>query len=130
CVWRRTAKGELSQFTSSNGIVFGVGGLAVDETRGLLWAAGSIQNVTTGWSKANDGQCALLAFDLTTGELRHTYPVPEDDRGHATVDLTLAADGTVYLSDSAAPIIWRLAPGSERLGSWLEDARFRSLQGI
>lgn len=130
CIWRRTANGELAQFTSPAGIAFGIGGLAVDEMRGLLWAAGSIQNVTSGWSEANDGQCALLAFDLNTGELRHTYPLPEDSRSHATVDLALATDGTVYLSDSAAPIIWRLAPGSEQLENWFEDPRFRSLQGV
>lgn len=130
CVWRRTAAGELDRFTAAAAVPFGLGGLAVDEARGLLWAAGSTQKVTSGWSDATDGQCALLAFDLNTGELRHTYPVPDDGRAHATVDLTLGTDGTVYLSDSTAPVIWRLAPGAEELDNWFEDARFRSLQGL
>lgn len=130
CVWRRNAAGKLDQFTADNAVPFGLGGLVVDEARGLLWAAGSTQKVTAGWSEATDGQGALLAFDLTTGELRHTYPVPDDGRAHATVDLTLGADGTVYLSDSTAPVIWRLTPGAEELDNWFEDARFRSLQGL
>ena len=130
CVWRRTTGGELIRFTALGAVAFGIGGLVVDEARGLLWAAGSTQKVTSGWSEATDGQCALLAFDLTTGELRATYPLPEDGRAHATVDLTLGADGSVYLSDSTAPVIWRLAPESDQLENWCEDARFRSLQGL
>ena len=77
------------------------------------------------WRRTSAGK-----LDQFTGELRHTYPVPDDGRAHATVDLTLGADGTVYLSDSTAPVIWRLTPGAEELDNWLEDTRFRSLQGL
>ncbi|MCC6415200.1 MAG: hypothetical protein IT582_04760 [Opitutaceae bacterium] len=130
CVWRRATGGPPTRFAVEDAVSFGIGGLVVDEKRGLLWAAGSTQKVTSGWNEAIDGQCALLAFDLNTGALRHTYPVPNDGRVHATVDLTLATDGAVYLSDSAAPVIWRLVPGGGQLENWCEDARFRSLQGL
>lgn len=130
CVWRLASDGTLSRFTTPDERVWGIGGLSVDEPRGLLWSASSAQEVMVGWDASLANRGALLAFDLQTGELRHAYAIPVDGRPHATVDLTLGADGTVYLSDSAAPIIWRRSNESDELEPWVEDARFRSLQGL
>jgi hypothetical protein len=129
CVWRHQGEA-VTRFTAADDRLFGIGGLVVDEARGILWAACSAQQVMTDWSEENANRSALAGFDLNTGELMHYHRVPDDGRPHATVDLTLAANGTVYLSDSASPIIWRLQPGAEQLEAWVDDPRFRSLQGL
>lgn len=130
CVWRQAADGSLTRFTKSDDRILGIGGLCLDESRGLLWAAGSAQHVMSEWSEDQSPRSALYAFDLRTGELLNDYPLPPSDQPHATVDLTLAQDGTVYLTDSLSPAIWRLAPGTDQLKEWISDDRFRSLQGL
>ncbi|MFZ9683091.1 MAG: SMP-30/gluconolactonase/LRE family protein [Cephaloticoccus sp.] len=127
-IWRRNAAGAVTAFTAPNDRLAGLGGLAIDEARGLLWAAASAQEIMAGDAPAEPN--GLAAFDLTTGELRHWYPVPADDAPHATVDLTLGPDGALYLSDSAAPVIWRLAPDGAALAEWFRDPNLRSLQGL
>lgn len=130
CVWRRDREGHLSRFTPPDPVLPGIGGLAVDEHHGLLWAACSAQPVMQGWTEIDDDRDGLAAFDLQTGALKHYYTLPSDDRDHATVDLTVGADGTVYLSDSKAPVIWRLRPGAAQLEPWIDDPRIHSLQGL
>lgn len=130
CVWRRDGAGKVTRFNPVDERVLGVGGLVVDEDRKILWAACSAQNVMADWQEKNANQGALIGFDLTTGAVKAYYPIPQDDRAHATVDLALAIDGTIYLSDSIAPVIWRLSPGATQLEKWIDDDRFRSLQGL
>ena len=45
-------------------------------------------------------------------------------------DVLLASDGSVFTSDSTAPVIWRLPPHGVKLEKWLESADFVSLQGM
>jgi hypothetical protein len=56
--------------------------------------------------------------------------LPDDNREHGLSDLTVAPDGTVYATDSRAPIIWKLAPGAEAPEPVVEFPGFSSLQGI
>ncbi len=130
CVWRRDAEGTLTRFSKKDERVLGVGGMVVDETLGILWAACSAQKVMINWTEAQANQSALVGFDLSTGAVKIIHRIPADDRAHATVDLTLAPNGTLYLSDSIAPVIWRLSPGADQLDKLIDDARFRSLQGL
>jgi sugar lactone lactonase YvrE len=127
-IWRRDAAGEVTAFSTPDDRLPGLGGLAIDEARGVLWAAASAQEVMAGDAPSEPN--GLAAFDLTTGELRNWYPVPADGATHATVDLSFGSDGAVYLSDSAAPVIWRLAPDGKALEEWFRDPGMRSLQGL
>jgi streptogramin lyase len=40
------------------------------------------------------------------------------------------ADGVIVLTDSASPVLWRLAPGRAVLEAWIESEEFFSLEGI
>lgn len=130
CIWRRDRAGQLTRFTKPDSVLPGLGGVGVDEAHGLLWAACSAQPVMAGWNEVDDNRDGLAAFDLRTGALKAFHTLAFDDRDHATVDLTVAANGTVYLSDSKAPVIWRLRPGARQLEPWIDDERFHSLQGL
>jgi hypothetical protein len=83
-----------------------------------------------GFTKELKGEAALAEFDLTSGALRRILPLPDDGREHGLGDLVVASDGTLYLSDSLAPVIWRLDPGSAALAALIESPQFSSLQGL
>lgn len=65
---------------------------------------------------------ALVVFDRQSGEATGRYELPEG--GGFCNDIAEMPDGTILATDSFAPRIYALRPGSERLDVWLEDARF------
>lgn len=132
-VWRRKSDGSLQRFTPATDELLGVFGLAIDEAAGVLWAATSAVAAMRGFTTDQDGTAALAEIDLATGAIRRTIPVvrrPGDQESHVLGDLTLAADGSVLVTDSGGPTVWRLAPGGQSLEQWVESPEFLSLQGI
>lgn len=132
-VWQRTKDGKLHRLTPEGDELLGVFGLAVDEANGAIWAATSAVPAMRGYTPDQQGAAALAEIDLTTGAVRRTLPLPPPARGEAMNllgDVSLAADGSVYLPDSGEPYIWRLAPGGNALERYLESPEFMSLQGM
>ena len=71
-------------------------GLAADEARNRLWVANfSFDGFTSD----------LKVYNLTSGELLASLADP-DDAPHFFNEIALAEDGRVYVSDTAAPVIW------------------------
>lgn len=130
CVWRRAPDGHFSRFSPPGEAFFGVFQIALDEPRGLLWAATSMLPESAGFTPADQGRAALVALDLASGRLLRTCPLPADQRNHVLGDLLVAPDGTVYATDSTAPLLWRLAPGDAAPRPFLESPDFVSLQGL
>jgi sugar lactone lactonase YvrE len=132
-VWLRNADGSLKRFTPEGDGLLGVFGLAVDEANGALWAATSAVPAMRGFTPEQDGTAALAEIDLASGEVRRTIPVVRregDKASHVLGDLALAPDGSVFVTDSGGPVLWRLAPGGTALESFVESSEFLSLQGI
>lgn len=130
CLWRRDRDGRVTRFSAEDEELLGVFGLALDESRQTLWAATSAVPEMTGFTQDKKGLAALAAFSLLTGELRRIVDVPSDGRDHVLGDLLVAPDGTIYATDSAAPIIWRYLPGAEEMDKLVEYPGFVSLQGL
>lgn len=130
CIWVRTADGALREFSSPRDGLLGVFGLAIDEARGVLWAGVSATPEMKDFDPNGKNSAWLAEYDLATGALRRAVPVPDSTRAHILGSLCLAADGSVYATDSASPVIWRLAPGGSQLEAWLEHEDFVSLQGL
>ncbi len=130
CIWRRDRDGRVTRYSAEDEELFGVFGLALDETRQTLWAATSAVPEMTGFTPEHKGRAALAAFSLVTGEFLRAVPVPSDGRDHVLGDLLIAPDGTIYATDSAAPTIWRLLPGAEEMDKLVEFPAFISLQGL
>ena len=101
--------------------------VAVDETRRLLWVTGAGLPAMDGYTTADSGRGAVYAFDLETGRLRHRHELPPAPEGHVPGDALVAPDGTVYVSDSAHPVVYRVRGDS--LEAFATDPAFRSLQG-
>lgn len=130
CIWRRDRDGRITRYSAEDEELLGVFGLALDESRQTLWAATAAVPEMSGFTKDRKGHAALAAFSLVTGELRRVVDVPSDGRDHVLGDLLVAPDGTIYATDSSAPIIWRYLPGAEEMDKLVEYPGFVSLQGL
>lgn len=130
CIWRRDRAGDLTRFSAEDESLFGIFGLALDEPRGALWAATAAVPEMSGFDPEFKGHAALAEFDLRTGELRRLIPAPLDGREHGLGDVALASDGTILLTDSKTPALWRYTPGADELEKLLESPAFSSLQGL
>ena len=138
CVWVRTStepdkKGKsdskVQRFTAEDSPLLGVFGLVVDEERGVLWAATSAVTAMDGYTDAQHGVAGVAEIDLETGEVKRVVTVTADGRPHVIGDLALGPDGTVWMPDSGAIALWRLAPGAKNPELFLESDEFNSLQG-
>ena len=138
CIWVRTStapdkKGnadvKVARFTAEDSPLLGVFGLVVDEERGVLWAAASAVTAMDGYTDAQHGAAGVAEIDLETGAVRRVVLVPADGRPHVIGDLALGPDGSVWMPDSGAIVLWRLAPGAARPEAFIESDEFNSLQG-
>lgn len=110
---------------STAGLTNVLGVLADDKTN-TLWVC---QNSTGGRGGApSAGQTALRSFDLKSGAAKGTYPFPTN--GGVCNDMAIAADGTVYATESFGNRIHRLRPGATALDAWVTDARLAAVDGI
>lgn len=133
CIWYRDTRGShavMKKFSAESDGLLGVFALKIDDAGRTLWASCSALPEMAGYTVADRGRAFLAAYDLPTRRLRRKYELPADGRAHVLGDFVLAADGSVYVTDSLAPVIWRLAPGGDRLQKWQERSDFKSLQGI
>ena len=101
-------------------------GVLADDKSNTLWAC---QNNTGGRGGAPIvGQTALRSFDLKTGAAKATYPFPTN--GGVCNDMAIAADGTVYATESFANRVHRLRPGTAALDVWSTDPQLGAIDGI
>lgn len=76
---------------------------------------------------AGDHTGALKLFDLETGAPKGSIALPASTLlGQPSLcnDLAVAADGTVYVTDSLAGHVLRLKPGATAFEVWAHDARW------
>jgi hypothetical protein len=89
--------GDCRQFASGLGVVIGL------KTRDKgLWVLNN-----------NDKQSELIHFDLASGQPLRRYPVA--GAPHSFNDLTFAPSGDIFLTDTPAGTVWRLANGAADL---------------
>jgi len=97
-------------------------GIAVAKQK--LWVTAAVVAQGAG----RDGASALIGFDLR-GRMIGTYPVLDEGR-HALGDLTIAPDGTIYISDGLDGSIYLLPPGGHALMRLGARKLFKSPQGM
>ncbi len=132
CIWYRDTSGPsavLRKFSADTDGLDGVFALKFSADGRTLWATTSALPQMAGYTEADKGRAALVAYDVATRRLLRSYPLPADGREHVLGDFALAADGSIYVTDSTTPAIWRLVPGGAALERWAADPSFVSLQG-
>ena len=119
------ARDEPVVFADRDDGLWSVFGLFVDDRTRMLWAAsGSVDQTPLADGEA--GGTALFAFDLVSGELYRRYTID----GAVQLADFVVRDGSVYISDSQAPRVYKLDNVSGELEVLSEDPRFVSLQGV
>jgi hypothetical protein len=106
--------------TYGSASVFGV---LADETTRTLWVCSndlSARNITI---PGGDKGSVLKGFDLQTGAGKVSVPFPD---GPALCnDMVVGADGALYVTNTVAPQILRLAPRGKALQVWFSDPRLQ-----
>jgi len=100
-------------------------GVLTDERSGTLWVCSSpnpFRNPPAG------GTAALVAFDLRTGAQKNSYPFPPP--ASVCNDITIARDGTAYVSDTPNGRIFKLRPGAGQLELFAQDERLKGIDGL
>ena len=109
-VLRCSGGGECTEFVSGLGLVLGL-----KANGDGLWVLSN-----------SDGESALIRYELRSG--RGDRPLYRSGSGHSFNDLTMAATGDIYLTDTAAGAVWRLAKGAPSLARL--PGRFEAANGI
>jgi len=110
--------------SQANGILTILGVLA-DDSRNTLWLCSAPNFFGPERSK---GLTALKAFDLESGELTGSWDFPAP--GGVCNDITLAADGTAFASDTGNGRIFALAPGASALTLFGADPELVGIDGL
>ena len=108
-VGKVTPQGQYSAFINDDKLVSSVG-LTIDDKRNTLWVTSSDPGASDRTNSATQGKLAGVgAFDATTGQRRAWYNLGDLAEGaHFANDLALDAAGNVYVTDSFAPLIYRI----------------------
>ena len=79
--------------------------LGVNSKRRILWASTVALPEGIGFKKEDEGRSALLKYSLDTAALLKRYDV-KDPGKHALGDLTIGANGDVFVADGEGPVYW------------------------
>jgi sugar lactone lactonase YvrE len=106
--------------------IHALSGLGIDSHRHLLWACSTASPRFGPYKKGDSNDPAIVAFDLNDGKVARRIPFEKAD-GFCD-DLTVANDGTVYVSDSTGAVL-TLSPGRDHLRVLVPNGAIRSPQG-
>ena len=106
-------------------------GLKVDTRRRLLWLVTGRYPEGGPTEPADSGTGGVRAYNIDTGKLVTSVEVDERPAlQHGFNDIALAADGTVYVTDSNSNAVYRLATGAKTLELLLRDPRMTFPNGL
>jgi hypothetical protein len=104
-------------------------GIRVDPGRRTLWVASQALPSMDGYQKDQPVSSAVFEFDVDSGRLRKEHVPPPGVEPPAFDDLTVAADGTVFINDAETSRIWWIPPGG-RLEVFATFSNFSGSQGL
>lgn len=94
-----------------------------------LYATTATLPMMHNYSPLDSAVGAIVYIRIADGAVLRRWEVPRDGSQHLLGDLAIAADGTVFATDSYAPVIFVLRPDADTLQQ-IRHRHFRSLQGI
>jgi streptogramin lyase len=103
-----------------------ISGVFADEASNTLWACSNDLSALGAPATGSDTGSALKAFDLKTGNGKHSVSLPGS---HAFCkDITVDAKGSVYVTDSANPAILKLSADATTFDVFAQDSVFSAPQ--
>ncbi len=121
-ILRIDSKGRVTDFASGP---HGLSGIGIDSNRRLLWACSTASPRVESFKQGDPNDASVVAFDLGSGKLVHRIAM--EPKAFCD-DLTVARDGSVYVSDSTGSVLWVRA-GTETLATVVPRGIIRSPQG-
>jgi len=94
-------------------------GVLADERSNTLWVCSNDLSALGVAIASTETGSALKGFDLKTGQGKVSAKLPGDPT--LCNDIAIGADGSAFVTNSAAPQILRLPPGSNQLEVWAND---------
>jgi sugar lactone lactonase YvrE len=101
-------------------------GLHVDSDRRTLWVC----TAASGRAGGRAGRSGLLAYDLDSGKVRSAVWLENGDGRHLLNDLAITAAGEVFVTDSDAATLWKLAVGARVLEAFVGPGTFLYPNGV
>lgn len=105
--------------------VLSILGVLADPAHGTLWLCSTPNNFR---NPPAVGTSALMALDLKSGKTKGAWRFPAP--ASACNDITIARDGTAYVTDTPNGRILTLKRGAQALELFAEDARLKGIDGI
>lgn len=104
-------------------------GLVADNSRNTLWVCTTAFPLPAKITPAiKERHTTLRAFDTVTGAAKGAWPLL--GQTNSCNDMTVAANGMVYVTDIANGEIQRLRPGAAALELWLKVPELANVDGI
>ena len=101
--------------TSREAGFLGVRGLEADNQRGALYVLSAAGPEMQGYAPSEEGQSFLHRLQLSSGrQVTKTAPPPVA-AGHLLDELVQAVDGTLYMTDARAGVLYRWRPGAKAI---------------
>ncbi len=105
-------------------------GIVADEKRGTILACSADIGLSVRSTAADTTRiCKVLTIDARSGEIVRTVDLIASTPGkHLPNDAAIAADGSVYVTDTLSPIVFRISPTGEP-ETFVTDVRFAPPDG-
>lgn len=123
-------KGEVKEFAAEGDGLWSVLGMKVDGKRRHLWVATAAHPQMSNYRHEQDGESAVLKFDLDTKRLLKRYALPNKPAAHLLGDLVVSSGGDVYATDSLSPAVYVIRRGKDELEPFAVGGPFVSPQGL
>jgi sugar lactone lactonase YvrE len=81
--------------------------VSADAARKLIWMTANAMPDFTGFPKEDEGKASLFAIDAASGKTLRRFDLPNNGRA-VMGDMSVAPDGTVYVSDSIGGGVYRV----------------------
>lgn len=94
-------------------------GLEADNVRGALYVLSAGDVTMQGYTPEADGQSFVHRLQLSSGRQVTRLAPPESPSGHLLNDLVQAPDGTLYMTDSKAGVLYRWRPGTRAVEAFV-----------
>jgi len=104
-------------------------GVRVDPRGGVVWVTTVGLPQMEGFAPADTTIAALLRVRIADGVIERRWDLPAEAAGHVPGDLAIGPRGDVFVTDSRAPVVYRLRLGADTLER-LTHPLFHSLQGV
>jgi hypothetical protein len=105
--------------------VLSILGVLADPAHGTLWICSTPNNFR---NPPVAGTSSVMALDLKTGKKKGDWPFPAP--ASACNDITIAKDGTAYVSDTPNGRIFTVKRGAKELELYAQDDKLKGIDGI